>query len=412
VLLPRQFLILRDLDRQPRGLLLVASDQPEEQAMLWSGPPPDQNLPPHPGLARRQVCADEDGEPGWLELIPAGVLLSTLAAPLNSIEAAELFAAIADALAALHDAGLVHGGLTADHIHLDRRGRPTLLGAGQGAGDDLEALGALWRAWCPEGPLVMLSSAEDVADSLRVWLSVTGEFTAVLPAIIAERLQSPGGEAVTLHPGPAVGPVDEIGHDIGPDAGPSGLLDPLTWSGITGEPTSEVSAGMDDVTGALQEDTRINAPRTALLSRLLGLSHEQPPPERFAEGVPSEAIRALIASQTLDPLPVPDGLPARPGSLIHHRDPEWEENTATAIRAADGPPTETSPPPPPPLPAPLPEPAPAPEPAPEHTDAVPHEPTEQTTSIEVPNRLLIAAVVVAVFAGAAALFFLLSQLQG
>jgi hypothetical protein len=388
-------------------VVLVAADQTEEQAVLWSGPPPEQNLPPHPGLARRQGCADAAGEPGWLELIAAGVLLSDLPPPLHPIEAAELFAAISDALAALHDASMSHGGLTADRIHLDRRGHPTLLGAGltpePEPAADLDALHALWRQWCPEGPLLATASAEDAAESLRVWLSVTEEATAVLPALIAEQLRDRSGDPLTLGPGAAVGPVDEIGVDIGPDEFVAGLLDPLTWSGVTGEPTSEVAAGDSENTGTLQEDTRVNAPRTALLSQILGLSHERAPPERFVEGTPSAAIRGLIATETLDPLPTPDGLPARPGSLIHHRDPEWEENTATAIRS-DGLPVQVPPPEPPsePTESTLAERTPA-----ERTELT----AEQTTSIEVSSWLLVAAVVVAVFAGASALIFLLSQLQ-
>ena len=408
MLLPRQFLIRRTLDNGQHGLVLVAEDQPEEHAVFWLGPPPEQNLPPHPGLARRQVCADETGEPGWLELTPAGVLLSALPPKLPIIEAAELFAAIADAIAALHEAGMSHGGLTADRIHIDRRCQPTILGTGQGDEDDLTALTSLWQEWCPEGPLMLASTAAEAAEGLRVWLSVTEECSVILPGLVEAALQSaPGGESLTLQPGAAVGPVDEIGLDIGPDEVAGGLLDPLTWSGITGEPTSEVPVSSDENTGAIHEDTRINAPRMALLSRLLGLSHEKPSAARFQEGTPSLAIRELIAGENLDPLPVPDGLPARPGFLIPHRDPDWDENTATAISATISDPLETAPPPqaPPPTDTKSAPDTSPPEPsdmAPEHTDQ---------TSIVVPNLLLAMAVLMAVVAGAAGLFFLLQQLQ-
>ncbi|MDG1484485.1 MAG: hypothetical protein P8R54_33170 [Myxococcota bacterium] len=402
MLLPRQFLIVRVLETPQRCVVLVAADQPEEQAMLWSGPPPEQNLPPHPGLARRQSCAEESGEIGWLELTTAGVLLSELTPPLHPIEAAELFAAIADAIAALHAAGMSHGGLTADRVHLDRLGHPTLLGAGLDSTEDpsadIGALHMLWQAWCLEGPLMTTVSAGDAAESLRVWLSVTESTAAVLPTLIAEQLHDRSGERLTLLPGLATGPVDEIGMDIGPDESAGGLLDPLTWSGVTGEPTSTVDRD-DESTGALQEDTRSNAPRTALLSQLLDFSHEQPAADRFIEGVPAASLRTLIASETLDPLPNPDGLPGRPDSLIHSKDPDWEENTATAIRA-DAPPFQTAPT--------------APqhgEPTLEHTDSTPPEHTEHTTTIEVSSRVLIAAVLVAMVAGAAGLFFVLSQLQ-
>lgn len=373
--------------------------------MLWSGPPPEQNLPPHPGLARRQSCAEESGEVGWLELTAAGVLLADLAPPLHPIEAAELFAAIADAVAALHAAGMSHGGLTADRIHLDRLGHPTLLGAGLDSTEDTDAdtdaLHTLWQAWCEEGPLMTTASAADIAEGLRVWLSVTEGTTAVLPTLIAEQLRDRSGEHLTLLPGLATGPVDEIGMDIGPDDSAGGLLDPLTWSGVTGEPTSTVDRD-DENTGALQENTRSNAPRTALLSQLLDFSHEQPAADRFIEGVPAATLRTLIATETLDPLPSPDGLSSRPDSLIHNKDPDWEENTATAIRA-DAPPIQTTPPPPQDG-----------EPTLGHTDSAPPEHTEHTehtATIEVSSRVLIAAVAVAMVAGAAGLFFVLSQLQ-
>ena len=390
-------------------MVLVAADQPEEQAVFWQGPPPEQNLPPHPGLARRQVCADDSGEPGWLELTPAGVLLSTLTPPLPILEAAELFAAIADAIAALHEAGLNHGGLTAERIHVDRRCLPTLLRAGQGEEDDLTALAALWQTWCPEGPLLVASTAAEVAEGLRAWLSVSEESSAELTGRVEAALRSaPEGEPLTLQPGAASGPVDEIGLDIGPDEVPGGLLDPLTWSGVTGEPTSEAPMFSEENTGAIHEDTRINTPRTALLSRLLGLSHEKPPPERFQEGLPSQAIRELIASETLDPLPVPDGLPARPGFLIPHRDPEWDENTATAISSTGGAPAETASPieDAPPIDT-----EPSPQTRPSDPRGLTPEDTEQTSSIDGPNPLLALAVVMAIVAGAAGLFFLLQQLQ-
>ena len=255
------------------------------------------------------------------------------------------------------------------------------------------------------------ATAEDAAEALRVWLSVTEDATSTLPGLIAGALdEERSGDPLTLQPGVAVGPVDEIGMDIGPDESPGGLLDPLTWSGITGEPTSEIPSVSEENTGAVHEDTRINAPRTALLSRILGLSHEQPSPLRFQDGTPSAAIRERIASETLDPLPVPDGLPARPGSLLPERDTDWEENTATAIEGLSTGPGGLRTVPTPPTGVPIQDHDTAPMAAATDPGAEP-ERTEQTASIEVPNPLLAVAVMMAVIAGAAGLFLLLQQLQ-
>ena len=271
---------------------------------------------------------------------------------------------------------------------LDGAAQPVLLGAGLRPGSergDLQALSAMWAAWCPDGPLLDLSSAAAAAEGLRVWLSVSGDpATPALPGQVrgARRAPLPGADPVVLRWSLEGGPVDEIGVDLGPDLAHGGLLDPLTWSGVTGEATNELTGAIENTDNSnLDEDTRIKAPKSALLARMLQAVQQPPSPERFSarEGRPAEAVLRLVLSEPLDVLPTPDGqLTALSG---------WEENTATQVHLADLPPAEDTAPS-----------VPAPEPA--------------RSGGEISMGTLIVAIIVALFAGAAAVWWLLDQLSG
>lgn len=94
----------------------------------------------HPGVVRVLELKDGDRRS---ELVLAEVAGSPLSADpkLDWSEVAGLGAALATTLADLHDIGVVHRAVTADHVIIDERGRPVLCGFGRAVlhGDHAEA---------------------------------------------------------------------------------------------------------------------------------------------------------------------------------------------------------------------------------------------------------------------------------
>ena len=309
------------------SLALVVQTFTGEQFILWPGEAPAVARPSHRGLARMAG----QGSEMWAEHLPSeGCRLSNLAPPLNEVEAAELFAMIADALSALHTSAQAHGQLDACHIAISNIGAPILLGTGRHFAepqDDLTQLAALWEHWCPQGPLLDTRSATNLAEGLRMWLSVTSDPPeAMLPGLVQAAHPEPMTDAAPLRL-PWRSPdetVDEIGINIGPDETERGLLDPLTWSGLTGEATNELTGNHNE------EDTRINAPQAAILSRLLQTIHQPVSNDRFQhkQGIPSAAIQTLLEKEPLDILPTPEAY-AMFGTQLQRS--EWEDRTDTAI---------------------------------------------------------------------------------
>ncbi len=88
-------------------------------------------LAAHPGVVTLAEGPVRSG--GWTVVRTRGVRGRPLAAmdELSASEVAGLGAAVATTVADLHDAGITHGRLTADHILVDTAGRPVLCGFAQ-----------------------------------------------------------------------------------------------------------------------------------------------------------------------------------------------------------------------------------------------------------------------------------------
>lgn len=122
------------------------------------------------------------------------------------------------------------------------------------------------------------------------------------------------------------GPVDEVGVDLGPDGAARGLLD--SWAGRTSP--GELTQG--EATGALAAE---ELPLTAVLARVAASLGRADDAARLAgaRGQPSRAVKALIADEPLDPLPVPDGLsPVGAGFLD---EPSFSDITAVGRRPGE-----------------------------------------------------------------------------
>jgi serine/threonine protein kinase len=89
----------------------------------------------HPGVAMLYECDQDDGQWFLAQEFVAGQSLTQLLAgqPLNPRRAVEIAIEIADALTALHAAGIAHGDLRSETVFLTQKGHVKLLDAGLAA---------------------------------------------------------------------------------------------------------------------------------------------------------------------------------------------------------------------------------------------------------------------------------------
>jgi serine/threonine protein kinase len=89
----------------------------------------------HPGVAVVYECGDDDGQTFLAqEFVPGQPLAAVIAGrPLNVVHAVDMAIRMADALAALHAAGLTHGDIRPDNIVVTPKGHVKLLDAGLAA---------------------------------------------------------------------------------------------------------------------------------------------------------------------------------------------------------------------------------------------------------------------------------------
>lgn len=116
----------------------------------------------HPGVIDLLAAVDIAGEPAVVtRWVGPHSLAGTEALPLS--QAAGIMAALADCVADLHELGVVHRAIRADHVILSPDGKPVLCGFGQAQrltaadpsaealrADDVAGLGSLLRALCGE----------------------------------------------------------------------------------------------------------------------------------------------------------------------------------------------------------------------------------------------------------------------
>jgi len=319
--------LVRTLPPRTGGAVrVVALRGDARKLVLWPGAGPVER-PFHPALALLVGVGRLDGEQVWAEELPAGRLLADLDPGAGPVASA--FSDLVDALAALHALGFAHGGLDASSVVVGPEGSGHLLGAlGEGEIDeDLRALRTLLDRWVPE--LGEPGHTSDLLDLGALAIALRGR-EQTWPGQLTDDEQREEGPTLELQLD-ALGSVDEVGFDLGPDEHERGLLD--TWAGrslSSEEPTGSVPR-IEDGRGAL----------TAVLAHLAAGIARDADPDRFraAEGRPSRAVKALLADEPLDPLPAPEGLPLTGTGFL---DPGGGHTDITAVaRRPQDPPEPT-----------------------------------------------------------------------
>jgi hypothetical protein len=279
---------------------------------VWPGLPPE-GSPEHPSLAWMVEPGVVEGEPAWLESRPEGALLADLSG-LSVPELGMLMLDVAEGLAELHEHGLCHGSVDERHILVTQGGRGVLIGAGVHPGSlDADSNGlraVMLRQWPPpsEPPDPGEEPAAVVAETLAGWLAYEYPDHSTLALGTRAREAAPSmpdrAERIAWNAEvpDSLGWVDEDSIAIR-----TGPLDrwSTTSSHISGAITGALE-GTQPIPHFLEDEPR----RMLLLARLMSPPDAPPDPDRFdaVEGEPCQAIKALLAEEPLDPLPVPEGV--------------------------------------------------------------------------------------------------------
>lgn len=304
---------LRVVRRHGEAVEAVADDGEGPRVSAWPGEAPPRP-PRHPSLARplRQSLHTRDRRSLWLELRPPGALLSELPEPFLS-DIGSILLDLAEALTALHAAGLSHGSVDAEHVVVGPGGRAVLIGVGARPGSpeqDSRALrmlmAALWPMNAPSPPPDPGEEPPEViAEAIEGWLE--SELPGHSPFAMGGRslaLQPHFPDAVEYLDQPVSGRIDEVRVNLGPERPPPGLLDP--WTTGTASRSREQTAGPDAADQAGRQ--------FALLARLLSPSDRRPKASRFdgKEAEVSQVMRRWLAEEPLDCVPLPAPQPSPP----------------------------------------------------------------------------------------------------
>jgi hypothetical protein len=324
----------RERTRGRAVLELASPEDPTQRFTLWPGLPPPEG-PLHPSLAPRILSGRVQGEPVWLEARPTGAPLNRVAAQLGTALLALVMRDCCEGLAALHEAGRVHGDVKSKRVVLDEGGYATLVGVGQRQAHPEEDLAALIRLGrTVSGEISGLCLPEVVPADADALLAILEEplggqdetqLRDALASLSSAEL-SPIPEEPTMlqvvveHTQGARGRMDELNPVLGPEAERTGSH--ISWSSSTGEVTRESTVeathAVSEGTGALPALGDALSRRTQVFSRLLAPMGPSAPAARLEErrGRPCQAIRALVMDSPLDPLTLEPALSGGLAPLI------------------------------------------------------------------------------------------------
>ncbi len=313
----------RERTRGRAVLELADPNDPSTRFTLWPGLPPPEG-PLHPSLAPRILSGRAQGEPIWLEARPPGTPLNHIAPLLRPMHVAMVLQDCCEGLAALHDAGRVHGDIKSKRVVLGEGGYATLVGVGQRQAhpeEDLAALIRLGRTLCggQEGlnlPDVAPAGAEVLGELLSRQLedhdqdALRDELAAICLREHATIPEEPTMlQVVVEHIQGDRGRVDELLPILGPETERTGSQ--ISWGagGSGGEVTRESSfeATHADIegTGSIFGHADHQGRRTQLLARILAPVDRGGSTARLPGDLdtPCAAVKALVLAGPIDPLP-------------------------------------------------------------------------------------------------------------
>ncbi len=332
----------RERTRGRAVLELAEPDDPSTRFTLWPGLPPPEG-PLHPSLAPRILSGRAQGEPIWLEARPPGAPLNHIAPMLEPMHVALVLLDCCEGLAALHDAGRVHGDVKSKRVVLGEGGYATLVGVGQRQAhpeEDLAALIRLGRTLCGKGPALRLpdvapASAEVLHQLLERQLeehdqdALRDELAALCLREKATIPEEPTMlQVVVEHIQGKRGRVDELLPILGPETERTGSQ--VSWSGSEGEVTRETARESTQAaiegTGSLDIQADHLGWRTQLLARILAPLEQHGTTARLTgeQERASEAVKALVLDSPIDPLAfageLPPDVPPGPSRGVMARD--------------------------------------------------------------------------------------------
>jgi hypothetical protein len=219
---------------------------------------------------------------------------------MDTAAAIQIAAQLADGLAALHASGQIHGAIEAQAVVLAPGGAPAWIGAGRTAGSpeaDVEALIGLLTTLVEHPPqLQPTGSAASLAARLREHLDNPA---SLAPWLAHQQPQAPSEQTQVVLQLVPMGQLDEVQPDIGADATGRGLLD--RWRPLTSD--LEYTEDPTDAVDIAQIHTQTRQHVLSALFTALDAAVDTPhsPPA-------SPALRTLLQSEPLDPIPTINGL--------------------------------------------------------------------------------------------------------
>lgn len=334
--------VLRNRELSDGSVAIEARTPEDETVTIWSGTPRYLSPCDHLGLADPLFRATDNGRPVWVESRPGLWLLADLTEPLGPAASIWLVCRVVDALARLHSLGRFHGSISEETIAIQSDGSPCLIGLGQQdgdpAGDLRDAMALLRRMHASDTLPDEAISASSLAAALRETAMDRGLqecFVDVSHQPIAPRSASDTHDPVLALNATPVGLSDEVQPELGHDTAGRGLLD--RWS-----PSSQ--EGSDEFTDDPTETQGFSTDGLRLHHDLLGRIHTavDAAQDRYQEDYapPGSHFRAHILNESLDPLPMSNGIAHGPIHNPHDRTEQTAELSASDTTNPSLPPIE------------------------------------------------------------------------
>ncbi len=290
--------VTRTLPTADGSVAMFAIIDQDTRVIVWLGTAPDTASAAHPSIGRVLGRGRVELGPCWWEERSSDRCLGDLDLPIPEPMALAIGVQLADSLAALHAAGIVHGAIDTNAALIAPSGACSWVGVGRVSGSKDHDVAALMT-------LLMDLGIEDD-------LPVGSLSAAALVAKLREHPMAPGGLGRWLkeQPPPPTqtattlmmdmtqeGVMDEIQHELGEDAEGRGLLDRWqhedTGSELTDDPTESVALSAHHV-----------QTRQHILSELFQtLDAAMASPQS-----PSPAFRRALMTEPLDPTVALNGL--------------------------------------------------------------------------------------------------------